>query len=756
MTNFNLQSPISKSPDLNEYTFTIRGMDCASCAQSVERGVAQLTGVQSAELNFTSERLVVHASLPRAAIVQRVHDLGYEAVDPEPMAAAPTEGTPLTFWQFMWERTATRLALLGLLLVVPGILFHEILGWQALWIDLLALLAMALTIGPIARSAWRGLAINRELNINALMTLAAIGAVAIGAYVEAGLVMVLFALGEALEGYSATRARRAIQSLMELAPQTALRLSTSCCGAGCEERVPIAELKLGDVIAVRPGERIPMDGTLRNGFSLVNQAPITGESRLIEKEAGSSLYAGSINGEGSLEITVTHLAADNTIARMIRLVAEAQERRAPVQRFVDQFARYYTPAVVVLALLVAIIPPLLFGQPFWNPNDETFGWLYRGLTLLVVACPCALVISTPVSLVSALSTAARNGILIKGGAFLEALSKIKAIAFDKTGTLTSGQPVVIAVRAAACVNPEGAAPGHCQACDETLALAGAVERRSEHPLAHAIASASAARGLARPLAAEGVTALVGRGVVGQIDGRQVLVGSHRHFDTAINHEPAHCAAANADAAAGFTPVMVSSDGTYLGTITLADSVRASSHEAVSRLKQLGLRAIVMLTGDQQATAERIGAAVGVSEVRAELLPEQKVAAVQALQGQYGPVAMVGDGINDTPALATASVGIAIGGAHGGTNQAMETADITLMSDDLRQLPFAISLSRAAMTTVGVNIGLSLAIKLAFLVLVLAGLGTMWMAVIADVGTSLLVTLNGMRLLGYRQKGDGRD
>ena len=738
------------SAPASDYLFTIRGMDCAGCARSIEQGVAQLGGVQSCELSFATERLRVSGTVAQNAIIERVRELGYEAVEPAPAAAPAPLAAPPSFLQFLLARNDTRLALLGALLVLPGVVLHEILGWDAAWISGLALLAMALTIVPVARSAWRALRVSRELNINALMTIAAVGAVVIGAYVEAGLVMVLFAIGEALEGYTATRARHAIKSLIEVVPQTALRLGTSCCESGCEERVQVSELRVGDVIVVRPGERIPMDGTVRAGTSTVNQAPITGESRLIEKQPGAELFAGSINGEASLELTVTRLAADTTIARMIRLVEEAQERRAPVQRFVDQFARYYTPAVVVLALLVAALPPLLFGQPFWNPDAATFGWLYRGLALLVVACPCALVISTPVSLVSAMSTAARNGVLIKGGAFLEALSKVRAVAFDKTGTLTAGRPTVVAVRSVACLEPAGAALGDCDPCNELLAMASAIERRSEHPLAHAIVTASAQRGLdARVPAAEGVTALVGRGVSGRVGGQEVLIGSHRHFDADIAHDAAHCAAAAHDATLGHTPVMVRVQGNYAGTITLADTVRDSSREAVAQLRAMGLRAVVMLTGDQQATAERIGADVGVTDVRAELLPEQKVAAIQALQQQYGPVAMVGDGINDTPALATASVGIAIGGASGGTNQAMETADITLMSDDLRQLPFALGLSRAAMRTVGVNVALSIGIKLVFLALVLAGVGTMWMAVLADMGTSLLVTLNGMRLLGYR-------
>ncbi|RRR73630.1 MAG: heavy metal translocating P-type ATPase, partial [Candidatus Viridilinea halotolerans] len=749
-----------------EYTFTIRGLDCAGCAQTVERGVGQLPGVQACTLTFTSERLWVRGELAAATIVQRVRDLGYEAVATEEVPLAPPRATAApTFLAFMLARRETRLALVGALLVLPGVVLDEILGWEALWINLLALLAMALTIGPIAHSAWRGLRFNRELNINALMTIAALGAVAIGAYVEAGLVMVLFTIGEALEGYTATRARHAIASLLEVAPATALRLGTSCCNSGsvCEERVPIDVLQVGDVVVVRPGERIPMDGTVRAGYSSINQAPITGESRLIEKEPGAEVFAGSINGEGCLELTVTQLAQDNTIARMVRLVAEAQERRAPVQRFVNQFAKYYTPAVVLLALLVATLPPLLFGQPFWNPAPDTFGWFYRGLALLVVACPCALVISTPVSLVSALSAAARNGVLIKGGAYLEALSKVQVVACDKTGTLTAGQPEVVALRSVYCPTPEGVAVAHCVVCDDLLALAGAVERRSEHPLAHAIMAASEARGLTAHIpAAEGVKALVGRGVTGMINGREVFVGSHRAFEGAIAHTPAHCALASQDAAAGHTPVMVSVAGNYYGTITLADVVRPSSREAVAQLHAMGLKAVVMLTGDQQATAERIGAEVGVSAVRADLLPAAKVAAIQALEREYGPVAMVGDGINDTPALATASVGIALGGMGGGTNQAMETADVTLMSDDLRRLPFAIRLSRAAMQTVAVNVALSIGIKLLFLVLVLFGMGTLWMAVLADVGTSLLVTLNGMRLLGYgrereaeRRGGGGR-
>ncbi|MBC8161461.1 MAG: heavy metal translocating P-type ATPase, partial [Roseiflexaceae bacterium] len=539
----------------------------------------------------------------------------------------------------------------------------------------------------------------------------------------------------------------AIRSLMDVAPTTATRLRRHGEQVR-DERVPVGELRVGDLIISKPGERIPMDGIVQAGVSAVNQAPISGESRLIEKQPGADVFAGSVNGEGSLEVKVTRLAADTTISRMIALVEQAQERRAPVQRFVDQFARWYTPAVVVMAALVAVVPPLLFGQPFWNPTPDAPGWLYRALTLLVVACPCALVISTPVTVISALSVAARNGVLIKGGAYLEALSRVRAIAFDKTGTLTNGTPAVVAVRSAACAAPAAVAP--CAACDDVLALAGAVERRNDHPLAHAIVTASAQRGLdVRYPAAEGVTALIGRGVRGTVNGQAVTIASHAFFDTHVPHDLAHCDQAMHDATQGFTPVLVSANGAYVGTIAIADTARATSREAVRELRALGLRAVVMLSGDQRQIAERVGAEVGISDIRAALLPEQKVAAVESLTREYGAVAMVGDGINDTPALAAASVGIAIGGAHGGTNQAMETADVTLLTDDLRRLPMVLRLSRAAMRTVQANLAFSIGIKLVFLALVLLGMGSMWMAVLADVGAALLVTLNGLRLLRWR-------
>ena len=716
-------------------TYTITGMDCAECAKTVEKGVSQLAGVETAAVNFATATLRVQGEIDQTAVLGRIRELGYGVAIPTAEAEPPA---PLpSFGRFLWQRPETRWALLGAIFLLPPFFLTELAAIEHPVLDGLAVLAMLCAGWPVFQSAWRAVRINRAITMNALMSVAAIGAVIIGAFTEAGMVMVLFALGEALESYTAERARHAVRELMAVVPRTATRMAH-----GHLHEVAVAELQVGDVLLVRPGEQIPMDGRVLAGESAVNQANITGESKLIDRTAGDDVYASTLNGAGALEVEVTHLVADNTISRLVRLVAEAQEQRAPTQRFVDQFATYYTPAVMVLAALVAILPPVLWGLPFWNPSPETTGWLYRGLALLVVACPCALVISTPVSLISGMSAGARRGVLFKGGAHLEALSRIKVIAFDKTGTLTAGQPAVVAVRSAACTGESSCAP-----CDELIALAHAVEQRSEHPLAHAITAEASRAGVQhRYPAAEGVQALAGRGVRGWVAGHEILIGSHSLFDGAIQHSAEQCAAARAEAEQGHTPMLVSTDGAYAGLISVADGVRPSSAAAVAALRGAGIAHLVMLTGDNRPTAEKIGALVGVTAVLAELLPEQKVAAVRQLQAQHGAVAMVGDGLNDAPALATAEVGIAVAS---GTAQAMETADITLMSGDLSQLPFAYRLSRATMNTIWVNVALAVGVKLAFVGLVVAGLGSMWLAVAADVGTSLVVTLNGMRLMGKK-------
>jgi Cd2+/Zn2+-exporting ATPase len=745
--------------------FTLTGMDCAACAETIARGVARLPGVAAAEVDFTTGLLRVDGDIGPEAVAARVRELGYGLVEPgQPVArtwaSRLPEGGPLGFVRFLLARRETTLAVVGALLILPSLLFHELFPMAGIggpWLDATALLALALAGWPIAHSAWRTLRVNHELGINALMTLAAVGAVVIGAYAEAGLVMVLFAIGEALEGYTTERARASIKTLLAVAPDeaTVVRACQDCAThrgqagyvdgpcpfCGDEElRVPVAEVRVGERLRVKPGERIALDGRVLSGASSVNQAPITGESLPVLREPSDPVFAGSVNGEGVLEVEVTHLAGDSTLSRIIHLVENAQARKAPVERFVTRFARVYTPAVVALAALVAGVPPVLWGQPFWGEQ----GWLYRALELLVVACPCALVISTPVTVLSAIASAARQGVLIKGGASLEALAATRVVAFDKTGTLTTGRPTVTRVRAIDCQVPDGRGPAPaCPPCATLLGLAGALERQSEHPLAHAIVTAadqSPAPGAFGPVT--GVTALPGLALTGSVGGQAVVLGSHRHFDASLPHQPEQCAEIVEAAQTGHTPILVGVAGRYRGYITVSDPVRPGSANALRALRDLGIKT-AMLSGDAQAVAKRVGAEVGVDQVQAELLPADKVAAVDALRQSVGPVAMVGDGLNDAPALASAAVGIAVGA---GSGQALETADVVLMRDDLRQVPLAVQLARQALSTLRANIGLAIGIKLAFVGLVLIGLGSMWLAVVADVGASLLVTLNGMRLL----------
>ena len=570
----------------------------------------------------------------------------------------------------------------------------------------------------------------------AVAVVAALGAVAIGAWAEGALVVFLFSLGETLESYTMDRARNAIRSLMALAPAEATLVRGSE-----QRRVEVDELEMGDVILVRPGERVPMDGLVRQGRSAVNQAPITGESLPVHKEPGAEIFAGSVNGHGALEIEVTRRAEENTISRVIHMVEEAQAQKAPSHRWVDVFARIYTPAVVGLAVLVAAVPPLFFGEPFLEPGPGAgHGWLYRALSLLIIACPCALVISTPVSIVSAISSAARQGVLFKGGAYLEAVGGLRVVAFDKTGTLTHGEPEVTDV-----VAEEGTE-------EDLLQLAAAVESRSEHPLARAVVRAAQERGLSFPTATE-VEAVSGRGVRGVLDGTWLYVGNRALCRELGFSLPDGLAAQGRalEEEQGKTVMFVASGaegGTSIkGLIAVADTVRPDAREALAALKRSGIRQTVMLTGDNERTAAAIAKQAGVDDFRANLLPGEKVEAIEELLAEHGQVAMVGDGINDAPALARATVGIAMGGA--GTDQALETGDVALMADALDKLPFAIRLSRRTLNVVRQNIAFSLMLKGAFMALAIPGLATLWMAVFADMGASLIVTLNGMRLL--RQK-----
>ncbi len=745
-------------PDLE---LIITGMDCADCALTLERSVARLEDVTAVEVNFSTGRMRISGRADRAAIEARVRALGYGIADPAAghNAARSDHGGPAGLLRFLLSRRSTTLALAGIGLLLLSAALSLLNAPEAV-VSGLHLMVIVLAGLPIMVNGWRELRFSREITINLLMSIATLGAILIGETGEAATIIVLFALGEALEGYAAERARYSLHTLLDLVPQTAavLRPCLDCVehlgrdgytGGPCpfcglhEARVPVGDLAIGDTILIAPGERIPMDGVILSGSSAINQAPITGESLPVDRTAGDEVFAGTINGAGALEVRVTRLAEDNTLNRIIHLVEEAQASRAPSQRFIDRFARWYTPAVVVLALLVAVIPPLLVAAPFWDTAGER-GWLYRALALLIIACPCALVISTPVTIVSALTAAAWRGILIKGGAPLEALASVRAFAFDKTGTLTEGQPVLTSAQAVDCQT--GTDDLACEPCRDLLALAAAVERRSEHPLAQAVVTAAQDHALLdRYPAARAVTSLAGRGVCGEIDGRLITIGSHKFFEASYPHPDSLCLQTRRLEQQGQTVVFLADGDTVRGILTVADRLRESSQIALAELKTLRPRPqTIMLTGDNAATARAIGEQVGVDEVRADLLPGDKLAAIRALQAAYGPTAMVGDGINDAPALAAASVGIAMGA--GGAAQAMETADIVLMQDDLHRLPEAVRLSRRTLSVIRQNIALSLGLKAAVLLLALAGWSTLWMAVFADMGASLLVTGNGLRLL----------
>jgi Cd2+/Zn2+-exporting ATPase len=512
---------------------------------------------------------------------------------------------------------------------------------------------------------------------------------------------------------------------MDLAPPVA-RLRRQ---DGREDEIPLDLVAVGSLVIVRPGEKIPLDGRVVRGSSAVNQAPITGESVPVAKNPGDEVFAGTINGDGALEIESTRPAHDTTLARIIRMVGEAQSRRAPSEQWVEKFAQVYTPIVMGLALLVLVIPPLLTepGSPAAWAN-----WLYRSLVLLVIACPCALVISTPVSIVAALAAAARQGVLIKGGVYIEAPGRLQAVALDKTGTLTEGAPRVVEVVPLS---------GHTET--ELLELAAALESQGSHPLARAIVACAAERGV-RPAAAEDFQTLQGKGAVARINGDQYWLGSHRYLEERKQEtEEVHQRLENL-ARAGRTVVVVGNEQHVCGFIALADAVRPNAREALAALRAAGIRHIIMLTGDNRGTAEEIARATGVDEVRAEMLPEDKVREVEALVARYGQVAMVGDGVNDAPALGRATVGIAMGAA--GSDAAIETADIALMGDDLGKLPWLVRHSRRTLAIIRQNITFSLAVKAIFVVLALANLASLWAAIAADMGASLLVVFNGLRLL----------
>jgi len=700
----------------------VEGMDCGACAIKIENAMKRLPGVSDIDVNYGLQSLSLVLDEDRTskqAIEARIRALGYAPVDPSGPAASTFrddggDATESAWWSSPKGRLVIGSA--ALLILAFGV-SHVEPAWSS-WAYIAATLV---GLVPIGRRALAGALSGTPFSIEMLMSIAAIGAVAIGAAEEAAVVVFLFAVGELLEGIAAGRARAGIKALIDLVPRTALRQSGSNV-----ETVPVEALIIGDTVIVRPGDRVPSDGTVIEGISEVNEAPVTGESVPVSKEPGSTIYAGSINANGELRVEITRTAADNTIARIIHMVEEAQASKAPTARFIDRFSRWYTPAAIVMSVLVVLVPPLMLGA-------DWFTWVYRGLAVLLIACPCALVISTPAAIASGLASGARRGLLVKGGAALETLGKVRTVAFDKTGTLTVGHPQVTDI-----LPIEGNEA-------ETLTKAAAVERGSSHPLGVAIVAEAERRGLDIPQAFGGGIATPGKAVTARLKSGFVSVGSPRHAAEQCDISDEIKKHVEGLERQGKTVALVSEGKRLLGLIALRDEPRPDAAGGLAKLRALGIRPI-MLTGDNARAAAAIGGALGL-EARAELMPDAKLAAIAAYKSE-GPIAMVGDGINDAPALAASSVGIAMGG---GTDVALETADAALLKNRVTGVAELIALSRATLSNIWQNIALALGLKSVFLVTTLVGATPLWMAILADTGATVLVTANALRLLRLEVK-----
>jgi Cd2+/Zn2+-exporting ATPase len=687
----------------------IENMDCPTEEALIRSKLKGFPGVTGLEFNLLQRNLTISHNLPSLdSVVLALKAIGMHVGVVEQQDELPREEK--TNW---WPLIASGLAALSAEVI-------ELLSVGLNWLTLMLAVVAILTGGlKTYKKGWIALR-NRNLNINALMSIAVTGALFIGQWPEAAMVMFLFALAELIEVKSLDRARNAIRGLMAMTPESAtVKLPDGSWG-----EVPAGNVAMGSIVRVRPGERIALDGVVVEGNSTVDQAPITGESLPVEKSPDEPVFAGTINQAGSFQFRVTAVVTNSTLTRIIHAVETAQGSRAPTQRFVDQFARVYTPVVFAVALAMAVIPPLAFGG-FW------LEWVYKSLVLLVIACPCALVISTPVTIVSGLAAAARRGILIKGGVYLEEGRKLALLALDKTGTITHGKPVQTDFEALSDADPE-----------EARCLAASLASRSDHPVSHAIAVAAEAAGIMLRAVTD-FSALAGRGVTGHIGDRVYYLGNSRLMTENGISEPGLSTRFTALERQGKSVVLLADEKRPLALFGVADTIKESSREAIADLHRLGVRTM-MLTGDNQHTAEAIARSVGIDEVTAGLLPEDKLSVIETFQGNGGTVGMVGDGINDAPALARADVGFAMGAA--GTDTAIETADVALMDDDLRKVAVFVQLSRTTSAVLKQNIALALGFKAVFLVLTLLGHATMWMAVFADMGASLIVVANGLRLL----------
>lgn len=714
---------------MTETAYKISGMDCAEEVALLKHSLRIVPGVVDLRFDILNGKMIVvskRAECAPEAIIAAVATTGLRAVP----WVDRNDGEKQSFWirhgHVIMTVTSGICVTAGLVMhgVLRGSFLQALGGGHEHGFPQVAVFLYA--VGAVM-GAWfvipKAVASARRLrpDINLLMTVAVIGAIAIGEWFEAAAVTFLFSVSLLLESWSVTRARRAISALVDLSPKMARYI---CPDHGDVMERPVEDVPIDATVLVRPSEQVPLDGEVTKGETSINQAPITGESVPVKKQVGDAVFAGTINQEGAFEFRCTRAAHDSTFARIIHMVEEAQSRRAASEQWVETFARYYTPTIMAFAVAIAVLPPLWEGD--WSR------WFYQSLVMLVIACPCALVISTPVSIVAGLASAARAGVLVKGGVFLELPARLRALALDKTGTLTYGKPEFQCIRVF---------NGHTET--EVLSLAAALESESGHPIARAILREAARRKITAPVA-EGLRDITGKGTEARIAGQHYWIGSHRFKHEKGAESPAVHKVAMEIEDAAHTLVALGYDTHVCGLIGISDRVREDSAAAVAALRQSGVEHVVMLTGDNRATAAAVAAAVGISEFEAELLPEDKVAAVEKLVATYGHAAMIGDGVNDAPAMAVATLGIAMGAA--GTDAAIETADIALMSDDLSRIPWLIHHSRRVVRVIRQNIVFALGIKVLFMGMALAGAATLWMAIVADMGASLLVIVNALRLL----------
>ncbi|HIV82565.1 MAG TPA: heavy metal translocating P-type ATPase [Candidatus Salinicoccus merdavium] len=721
-----MSEQLLKDLDEEMTTYRVEGFSCANCAGKFENNVRKLPKVHDAKVNFGASKISVFGE----ASVEELEKAGaFENLEVVPEKAIRTSVTEESTKEKkipFYKKHSTLLYSASFMAL--GFLSMAVNGNENIVTALLFITSMVVGGTSLMKTGLQNL-VRLEFDMRTLMTIAVIGGVLIGEWAEVSVVVILFALSESLERFSMERARKSITSLMDIAPNEALIRRNNQ-----EITVHVDDIVIGDIMLVKPGQKIAMDGVIVEGSSSINQAAITGESVPVEKHEEDEVFAGTLNEEGFLEIKITKLVEDTTIAKIIHMVEEAQGERAPAQAFVDKFAKYYTPAIMAVAALVVVVPPLFF-EAEWGI------WVYQGLAVLVVGCPCALVISTPISIVSAIGNAAKKGVLVKGGIYLEEIGTLDAIAFDKTGTLTKGIPVVTDFE---MINDQTGE-------HKMLSIITALEYRSQHPLASAVINKAEHENISYSnVSVKDFSSITGQGIRGKIDGTYYYIGNSKLFSDlpGIHLTDTIKDSISSLQQQGKTVMMAGTENNIEAIIAVADEVRETSQEMLRKLHDSNIKKTVMLTGDNQSTANTIGEQVGVTDVRFELLPQDKLEVVKKLKSRHKRVAMVGDGVNDAPALAASTVGIAMGSA--GTDAALETADVVLMGDDLNKLPFTIKLSRKTLNIIKANIAFAIGIKVIALLLVIPGWLTLWIAILSDMGATVLVALNSMRLMRVKE------